>query len=627
MREWLEPDRSGGFAMGPVSGIRTRRYHALLTAATDPPAGRVVLVAGAEVWVEQGEERSFLSSQRYLPDTVYPNGCERLAAFTHEPWPTWTYALDRGAIVQELLCEPASGDVVIVWRLHGDWSATLCVRLLIAGRDYHALHRENSAFCFHARVVSAGNVAWQPYDERTAITAITNGVYQHDAVWYRQFSYEHERLRGLDHVEDLASPGVFRFTVAQGLEAALVLRAGNAPHGDAAGVAVNARAIERARRARFAGPLERAADAYFVRRGNGSTVIAGYPWFTDWGRDTFISLRGICLANGRVDEALHVLLSWADTVSEGMLPNRFTDAGAAREYNSVDASLWYAVVVGELLAMRTVAPHDERRLLDAVDAIVHGYARGTRFGIRCDDDGLLAAGVPGVQLTWMDAKVGDRVITPRIGKPVEIQALWVNALAVAERRDNAWQRLRRQAAASFLARFPRGDGSLFDVVDADHVRGKNDAAFRPNQIFAAGGLPIALLEGSAARTLVDAVEARLWTPAGLRSLAPEEPAYRGRCEGGVDARDGAYHQGTVWPWLVGPFVDAWLRVRGGTAKARAEASRRFVHPLLEQLDVAGCGHLFEIADGDAPHAPRGAPFQAWSVAELLRARALVGEPA
>ncbi len=611
--------------MGPASGIRTRRYHALLTAATDPPAGRVVLVAGAEVWVEDGEDRTFLSSQRYLPDTVHPNGRERLAAFTHEPWPTWTYALDRGAIVQELLCEPASGDVVIVWQLRGDSSVTLCVRLLIAGRDYHALHRENGALSFRTRVVGAGNVAWQPYDERTAITVITNSVYQHDAVWYRQFSYEHERLRGLDHVEDLASPGVFRFTIAPGSEAAIVLRAGNAPYGDAAGVADNARAIERARRARFAGPLERAADEYLVRRGNGSTVIAGYPWFTDWGRDTFISLRGLCLASGRIDEALRVLLSWADTVSEGMLPNRFTDTGGEREYNSVDASLWYAVVVGELIEMRTVSPRDERRLLDAVDAIVRGYARGTRYGIRCDDDGLLAAGVPGLQLTWMDAKIGDRVITPRIGKPVEIQALWVNALAVAGRRDGAWRRLRKQATASFLARFPRGDGSLYDVVDADHVRGKTDPAFRPNQIFAAGGLPIALLEGPAARILVDAVEARLWTPAGLRSLAPEDPAYRGRYEGSVDTRDSAYHQGTVWPWLAGPFVDAWLRVRGGTAEARAEGSRRFVQPLLAQLDVAGCGHLFEIADGDAPHAPRGAPFQAWSLAELLRARALVGE--
>jgi predicted glycogen debranching enzyme len=232
-----------------------------------------------------------------------------------------------------------------------------------------------------------------------------------------------------------------------------------------------------------------------------------------------------------------------------------------------------------------------------------------------------------MQLTWMDAKVGDRVITPRIGKPVEIQALWINALAVAERVDPAFAALRERATTSFRARFARDDGSLYDVVDADHVRGRNDASFRPNQIFAAGGLPLALIDGAAARALVDQVEARLWTPLGLRTLAPDDPAYCPRYEGGVLDRDGAYHQGTVWPWLAGPFVDAWLRVRGSGAAARAEARRRFVAPLSAQLNAAGLGHLCEIADGEAPHAPRGAPFQAWSLAELLRMRHLVGDAA
>ncbi len=626
-REWLEADRSGGFAMGAASGIRARRYHALLTAATRPPAGRVVLVSGAEVWVEEGESHPvFLSSHRYATDVVHPDGHQRLVEFTHQPWPTWTYAIDeRRTIVHEIVCEPASGDVVLAWRLEGGGtSVALCVRLLLAARDYHSLQRENGEFCFDASAAGAGNIAWQPYDARTAVTALTNGAYRHDPAWYRQFSYEQERRRGLDHVEDLASPGVFRFALGGGAAAAMVLRAGCAPYGDARGIADNVRASERVRRARFAGPLQRAADAYLVRRGDGLTVIAGYPWFTDWGRDTFISVRGMCLASGRVDDARRVLLAWADTVSDGMLPNRFTDAGEAPEYNSVDASLWFAVVVGELLNTGTVPPADQRRLLDAVGEIARGYTRGTRYGIRCDEDGLLAAGVPGMQLTWMDAKIGDWVVTPRIGKPVEIQALWINALAVAERLDPAFARQRERALASFRARFPCGDGSLYDVVDTDHVRGKDDASFRPNQIFAAGGLPIALIDGAEARALVDAVEARLWTPAGLRTLAPDDPAYRARCDGSVSERDSAYHQGTVWPWLAGPFVDAWLRVRGGSDAARAEAWRRFVAPLCLQLNTAGLGHLFEIADGDAPHTPRGAPFQAWSLAELLRIRCLVG---
>jgi predicted glycogen debranching enzyme len=363
-----------------------------------------------------------------------------------------------------------------------------------------------------------------------------------------------------------------------------------------------------------------------VRRGDGRSIIAGYPWFTDWGRDTFISVRGLCLATGRVDDARKVLLAWADSVSEGMLPNRFTDAGEAPEYNSVDASLWYVVVAGELLAAGGLRPADERSLLDCVQAIIRGYARGTRYGIRADDDGLLAGGVPGMQLTWMDAKVDGRVITPRIGKPVEIQALWINALAVAERSDPSLTRLRARATASFLERFPRPDGSLYDVVDADHIRGNDDATFRPNQIFAVGGLPLALLEGNAARAVVDAVEARLWTPLGLRSLASDGPSYREHYVGGVVERDESYHQGTVWPWLAGPFIEAWVRVRGGTAAVRAEARQRFVAPLLETLETGGLGHLSEIADAAAPHHERGAPFQAWSLAELIRVRRLLGDP-
>ena len=351
--------------------------------------------------------------------------------------------------------------------------------------------------------------------------------------------------------------------------------------------------------------------------------MAGYPWFTDWGRDTFIALRGLCLATGRLDDAREILLEWAGAVSEGMLPNRFPDRGEEPEYNSVDASLWYVVAVHDYLAAasgrRRVSGADRTALTRAVEAILEGYSRGTRYGIRADTDGLLAAGVPGVQLTWMDAKVGDRVVTPRIGKPVEVQALWINALKIGARLSPRPGGMAEKAAASFAARFWNAKGgSLYDVVDCDHVPGTADPRFRPNQIFAVGGLPFALLEGERARRVVDAVEARLWTPLGLRSLAPDDPAYAGRYVGGVAERDGAYHQGTVWPWLVGPFVEAWVRVRGGTAAAKQEARERFLDPLLARMDAAGLGHISEIADGDPPHTPRGCPFQAWSVGEALR---------
>jgi predicted glycogen debranching enzyme len=368
------------------------------------------------------------------------------------------------------------------------------------------------------------------------------------------------------------------------------------------------------------------ADAYVVRRAAGRTIVAGYPWFTDWGRDTFVALRGLCLATGRLDDARAIMKTWADALSAGMLPNCFPERGEPAEYNAVDAPLWFAVAAGELLTAAPDLPPGERRaLVDAVEAILAAYTSGTRYGIRADADGLLAAGAPGVQLTWMDAKVDGRPVTPRIGKPVEVEALWLNALAVGGRFAPRWQALRARGQAAFAARFwDDARGWLHDVVDVDHRPGTADPTLRPNQILAVGGLPEPVVEGARARRVVDVVEARLYTPLGLRSLAPGEPGYAPRYVGGPRERDYAYHQGTAWPWLLGPFVEAWVRVRGATAEVRRAARVRFLEPLLAHLDDAGLGHLPEIADAEPPHAPRGCPFQAWSVGEALRLVHLLG---
>jgi predicted glycogen debranching enzyme len=268
---------------------------------------------------------------------------------------------------------------------------------------------------------------------------------------------------------------------------------------------------------------------------------------------------------------------------------------------------------------RVLSAADRVRLMLSVDDILRGYVAGARFGIRVQRDGLLAAGVPGVALTWMDARIDDEPVTPRIGKPVEIQALWLNALAFAGSTASEWKRLFDIGVASFERRFwNEARGCLFDVVDVDHADGRVDDRIRPNQIFAIGGLPRPLIEGERARRVVEVVERELLTPAGLRTLARGERGYAGRYTGGPAARDAAYHQGTVWPWLMGAFVDAWVRVHGGTPEARHTARDRFVRPLVDQLDRAGIAHLYEIADGDAPHHPRGCPFQAWSLGELLR---------
>jgi predicted glycogen debranching enzyme len=630
VREYLEADGLGGFASGTETGERTRRYHALLLTATTPPTGRVVLVNGFDAFVETPSGRVALSTQRYASGDLHPDGAEHLASFSHEPWPTWTWSLPDGTrVTQELLVAPETPRALLRWTASGP--ATVAVRPFLSGRDYHALHHENDALRFDA-TVDAARVSWRTYASVPAIVALSNGTYAHEPFWYRSFLYEEERARGLDHVEDLAAPGVFRFDLAAGPAVLALAADGTGLDAEAPALWERVAAAEAARRGAFPSRLHRAADSYLVRRGAGRTIVAGYPWFTDWGRDTFIALRGLCLAAGRQGDARAILLEWSGAVRDGLLPNRFADRGEEPEFNAVDASLWFVVAVHEYLealasSRRKGAAADRARLAAAVDAILEGHARGTRHGIRMDADGLLAAGEPGVQLTWMDARVDGRVITPRIGKPVEVQALWINALRIGSAWSARWAEPLARATAAF-ARFWNPEGAcLFDVVDADHVAGADDATFRPNQILAVGGLPFAVLDDAArARQVVDAVEARLVTPVGLRSLAPDDPAYVGRYAGSVVERDGAYHQGTAWPWLAGPFVEAWVRVRGDTPEVRADARRRFLDPLLEGLDRAGLGHLAEIADGDAPHASRGCPFQAWSVGEALRLDRLVLRP-
>jgi len=632
-REWLEADGLGGFASGTSAGIRTRRYHALLLPATTPPTGRVVLVNGFDAWVETANGTFSLSSQRYSPDVIGGDGAQRIEGFGWEPWPHWIFKLDDGTRIEHELFVPKGEPMTCLsWRVLGPGRSDvkLFVRPFLSGRDYHSLHKGNPAFRFDAEL-KPDRILWQPYPGLPGVTAgvpgvsvITNGSYSHEPHWYYNFLYEEERNRGLDCEEDLAAPGVFEWNLAES-KAALVLTtkeyaAANLSAGVKPLELLNERRDrEHKRREKLPSRLHAAGDAYVVRRGEGKTIIAGYPWFTDWGRDTFIALRGLCLATGRFDVARDILLAWASVVSEGMLPNRFSDHGEQPEFNAVDASLWYVIAVHEYLQANKIDGGEKKALLGAVEAILDGYSKGTRYGIRATSDGLLAGGVAGVQLTWMDAKVGDWVVTPRTGKPVEVQALWLNALKIGSQFNAKWTSVFEHGLASFRERFwNEAGGYLYDVVDCNHLPGVVDATFRPNQILAVGGLPFSLLQDEQALCVVVAVEARLWVPMGLRSLAPGEPGYTPHYIGGVRERDGAYHQGTVWPWLIGPFVEAWVRVRGNTNEAKREARGKFLAPFLAHLEEGGLGHISEIADAEPPHAPRGCPFQAWSVGEALR---------
>jgi predicted glycogen debranching enzyme len=625
--EWLEADGLGGFASGTVSGIRTRRYHALLLTATTPPAGRMVLVNGFDAWVETSRGTFALSSQRYSPDVVHPDGASRIESFEYEPSPRWRYKIDNDLIIEQALFVPKGESAIFIsWKVVAANSPEikLKVRLFLSGRDFHSTHHENGSFKFVAEQNSE-RVTFRSYDGVPAVVAYSNGHYAHEPIWYRNFVYSEELARGLDTVEDLASPGVFEFSLSQ-KPAVLMLAAEGHAITDIESIEARyaqVRTIEQAHRQYFR-PLERAADAYLVKRGKGKTLIAGYPWFGDWGRDTFIALRGLCIATGHLEEARDILLQWAGTVSQGMLPNRFPDQGEQPEFNSVDASLWYIIAVNDYLIAAEKQPTltddcHTNKLRAAIEAILAGYNEGTRFGIRCDRDGLLSAGEHGQQLTWMDARVDSREITPRIGKPVEIQALWLNALAIGARFSGRWESLFEKGRAAFENKFWNEQaGYLADVIDCDHQPGTVDLTFRPNQIFAIGGLPLMLLSKEKARRVVDAVEMLLLTPVGLRSLAPGEPGYAPYYQGDSRARDSVYHQGTVWPWLIGPFTEAWVRVHGANAAARKKARAQFLPPLYEHLNHAGLGHISEICDAEPPHMPRGCPFQAWSLGELLR---------
>ncbi|MSR46601.1 MAG: glycogen debranching protein [Planctomycetes bacterium] len=678
--EWLETDGLGGFAMGTVGGWRTRSYHALLGPALSPPTGRHVLVNGFDAFVETAAGRFPLSTQCYAPDVLAPPGWQALASFTSEPWPTWTFVLPDGTrIAQELFAVHGAPIVVVGWRVQGATAKPrrtqrsaarieappirLIVRPLLSGRDHHALHHANVTFRFDTEVLPAksgeSHLRWHPYASLPAVASLANGTWRDDRHWYRDFRCVEEAARGFGDVESLGSPGELEFDLARGpawwvvgqeLTIARRKRGGVITQQlvsildaktRAVAFAEEARSEELTRRDELGSAQVRAAAQFSAVRGAGRTIVAGAPWFTDWGRDTAISVRGLCLATGRLEEARDVLQSWSTALVDGQLPNRFPDRGAPPEFGAADAALWFVVAVEELLAADARAPKLRRvidrtvrqQLLDTCRAIVDAPLRGASASVRVDSDGLLAIGdpaasnAPGVAPTWMDARVDGRAVTPRVGKPVEIEALWWNALeflAATQRDGTLWKALANRAHRSFLARFWDEDhGYLDDVVDLDHVAGTRDPSFRPNQLFAIGGLPRALLGGMRARRIADTVALRLWTPRGVRTLAPDDPHYRGVCVGGPRERDGAYHQGTAWPWLLFALADGWARSRGNGANARRSAHERFLAPLEAELTQRGAGaHVPEIADGDAPHEWRGCPMQAWSLAALLQGEAL-----
>ncbi len=638
-REWLVTNGLGGYASGTVAGVNTRRYHGVLVAALSPPVGRTVLVGGLVEWVSHDGRRYPLSAHEYGDHTIDPHGYRHLQEFALEGMlPVWTYALDDALLEKRVWMAYGANTTYVRYRLvRGGHPVTVEITPLVTHWDFHALR---SGQGWQPRVVPEGSgLTIRAFDSAVPVRLIADGGrFAPDGAWWWNFLHREETARGLDDREDFHAPGSFLLPLQPGGSVTLVATTEGSPDLEGtralATVRDRQRALLRRADAERAHPavqqLILAADQFIVRRGAGAsgglTVIAGYHWFNDWGRDTMIALPGLTLSTGRPEDAAAILRAFARFVADGLIPNNFPDqAGVTPGYHTADASLWY------VLAVRAYheATRDERLvgdLLPVLRGIIDGHVRGTRYGIGMDPaDGLLRAGAPGWQVTWMDAKVGDRVVTPRIGKPVEINALWYNALRtianlLAARKDAArpYQALAERVQASFRARFVRqGGGALVDVVDGPDG---DDPTFRPNQIFALS-LPFPLLEGDEAAVVVDAVGRALLTTYGLRSLSPSAPGYHGEYAGDVWGRDSAYHQGPAWAWLIGAYAEAHARVHGDPRQAL-----QLLCPFEHHLRDAGLGTVSEIFDGDPPHLPRGCIAQAWSVAEVLRVwRKLAGE--
>ncbi len=623
--EWLETNGLGGYSSGTVSGAHTRRYHGVLVAATRPPVGRMVVLSKLEETLVVNDTRFELSANQY-PGAVHPKGFLFLKEFHRDLFPEFIY--DAGHVVLKKTVAAIHGEntVAIVYEVMSAKQPFKMELLPLAScKDFHSEARANESihqnYLFDEGVFRTLNYQGAP----EILISVPGSEFVEDRHWYYNFEHAVEQYRGLDFKEDLYTHGRFEVALKAGDKLGVLVSTDEVAGRDA----VSLLEKERVRRVAIADSfgkheglrrLALAADQFIVQRGKLNTIIAGYPWFADWGRDTMISIPGLCLATGRHEDLKKILRAFAAHVSEGMLPNRFPDHGEHVEYNTIDATLWFFVAIYKYAK----AQHDPdfiKEMIPVLTNIIQWHYKGTRYHIHVDlADELLSGGQEGVQLTWMDAKVGSWVVTPRRGKPVEINALWYNALQILSELLTAhgdgeqarqWQGKAARVLENFNEKFWNDSRDcLFDYID-EHERNSD---VRPNQIYALS-LPFPLLNKARATKVLKVVTDQLFTPKGLRSLERSHPDYRHVYGGDVVSRDGAYHQGTVWSFLMGPYVDAVLWTKG--EKAKKECAK-IMETFLLHLDERCVGSISEIFDAEPPHTPRGCFAQAWGVAEALR---------
>ncbi len=648
-REWLLTDGCGGFSSGSVVDCPTRRYHGYLLSSKRPPLERFLLLASTLDEVVLGPTTVSLSTFEF-EGVFHPTGFELLSDFQlqtaqPDPWVEFSYRHAMFKARKRITLLSGQNAVVLSYQIETEKnrSCRLQIAPFVAMRDYHGLCHRGEGMPFQTMAHPDG--LWvQSNDDKNislALTAKTGAMsWKPRTDWWNGFRYRVEQERGFGECEDLCIPGQFEIQGRSTLDCTIVAAGFVESYEDAENIVVEAPAQSSKKKATeprgdgaVAARLIKAADQFVVRRaGHGvgqdqaadpgsTTILAGYPWFGDWGRDSFISLEGLLLISRRFDEARRVLATFASAQKNGLIPNRFDDYGRDCDYNSVDASLWFIHAADAYLRYSKDQEAWDEFLFDACRRVIVAFCEGTDFDIRLDDDGLVCCGNLYTQITWMDAKCDGVVFTPRNGNPVEINALWYHCLhLVANRCQKADAEFAKRCLAlidaskkSFVAKFwNESAGCLFDCVDVEP-----DPAIRPNQILAVS-LANSPLPAEKATLVLEVVTEELLTPMGLRTLAPDHFRYMGRCTGSPFDRDQAYHNGTVWSWLIGPYVEAHLRVRGSNKRTKRFA-RRLLEPLVDHLDSAGLGSVSEIFDADAPHEPRGCPAQAWGVAELLRA--------
>jgi predicted glycogen debranching enzyme len=624
--EWLETNGLGGYASSTVSGAHSRRYHGLLVAATDPPVGRMVVVSKLDEAIVANDQRWELGANQY-PGAVHPQGFRSLRSFERDLFPVFYYETGGVTLKKTIAAIHGEHTTVILYEvITAPTAFDLELLPLYACRDFHSLSHANDAigqhYLFRNGIFQTLNYQGCP----ECFIAAPGATFTENKAWYYNFEYHLEQERGLEHREDLYTHGKFSVRLKHGDQLGVILSTEDPTGKDA----FELFHLEKTRREQVVKDFSRgndrikqlalAADQFIVKRGDLKTIVAGYPWFSDWGRDTMISLPGLCLVTRRFDDAKNILKVFASHMDQGMLPNRFPDHGDVPEYNTMDATLWFFQAVYRYYEY-TRDLKFVKELLPALQDSIAGHYKGTRYNIHVDPaDELLYGGEDGVQLTWMDAKVGNWVVTPRKGKPVEINALWYNTLCImefllTETGNGGEASSYKTRAAKVRTKFNdlfwnEEQHCLYDYLDGDY---RNDD-IRPNQLFAVS-LPFPLLDKNRAASVFEIVAKYLLTPRGLRSLAPLHKDYKPVYSGGIIERDGAYHQGTVWSFLLGPYIDALLVVKGDEGKPEAS---RILNEFYEHLDEACVGTVSEIFDADLPYMPRGAAAQGWGVAEVLR---------